>query len=114
METEKNPYNCIDCNYNCKYLSQWTKHISTELHKTGTKKIRSDLKPPNKCSHCNFESKNNIMFKQHILNEHSTLDERASKFKFYCKTCDYGSFSVDLFNNHMKSKKHVKYINRQK
>lgn len=42
METEKNRYNCINCNYNCKYLSQWTKHINTELYKTGIKKIRSD------------------------------------------------------------------------
>ena len=52
------------------------------------------------------------MFKQHLLNEHSTIEERADGFKFYCKICDFGTFSIDLYNTHIESKKHIKYINR--
>ena len=34
-------------------------------------------------------------------------------FYFYCEICDYGTFSVDLFNNHNESNKHKKYIERK-
>ena len=52
------------------------------------------------------------MYKQHILNEHSTLEERKHGFSFYCELCDYGCFSIDLFNNHKITNKHNKYIKR--
>jgi hypothetical protein len=52
------------------------------------------------------------MFKQHILNEHSSLIERENGFRFYCKHCDFGTYSVDLYNIHNNSKKHNKYIKR--
>jgi hypothetical protein len=38
------------------------------------------------------------MYKQHILNYHSNKEEREEGFKYYCKLCDYGSFSKDFFN----------------
>ena len=62
-----------------------------------------------KCIKCNYETKNNIMFKQHNLNYHSNKDERENNFKFYCKLCDYGSFSKDLLEKHNLTEKHKKH-----
>ena len=106
-------YKCEKCNYETKYLSSLNKHLKSELHKTGIRKIRIDTKPPHKCIKCEYSSKNIIMFKQHMLNLHGTLEERKIGFNFYCEICDYGTFSVDLFNNHNESNKHKKYMERK-
>jgi len=63
---------------------------------------------PNKCTKCEYQTINKIMYKQHILNKHATLEEKEIGFKFYCKLCDYGSFFIDLYENHLKSKKHIR------
>jgi len=49
------------------------------------------------------------MMLQHKLNEHSTVEEREKEFKYYCKKCDYGTISKDLFNKHQQTQKHIKY-----
>lgn len=102
-------YYCEKCDYECKYLSEWTKHINREIHITGQRKKRSDIKSEYLCIKCNYKTKNIVMYKQHMLNEHSTVEEREKGFKFYCKTCNFGTFSKDLYDTHIKSKKHVKY-----
>jgi hypothetical protein len=39
METNNNiKFNCEKCSFKCRFVSQWIKHIETELHKTGIKK----------------------------------------------------------------------------
>jgi hypothetical protein len=103
-------YSCDKCNYNCNYDSEWLKHCNTELHKTGKRKTRSDLKEPLKCKNCLYTTKNKTMMKQHILNMHSTKEQREKEFKFYCKCCDFGTFSNDLFQKHEESTKHKNYI----
>jgi hypothetical protein len=50
--------------------------------------------------------------KQHILNEHGTLEEREKDFKYYCKLCDFGSFSKNIYENHIISDKHKKFEER--
>jgi hypothetical protein len=110
MNETTNKYYCEKCDYKCKYLSQWTKHINREVHKTGIRKTRSDIKPEYKCDKCTYKTKNVVMYKQHKLNEHSTIEEREKCFNLYCKTCNFGTFSKDLFNTHIKSKKHTKYV----
>lgn len=112
MEENKDKYNCIKCGFKCKYESQWKKHIETELHKTGIKKKRSDIKEPNKCNKCLYETKNIVTFRQHILTIHGTKEQREKEFKFYCKICDLGSFSKDIFENHNKSEKHIKFMQK--
>ena len=112
-EDNKVKYNCDKCNFKCKFESQWKKHIDTELHKTGIKKIRSDTKEPYKCDKCLYETKNIIMFKQHKLTEHGTKEERKNDFKYYCESCDIGTFSKIVFENHNKSNKHIKYAEKQ-
>jgi hypothetical protein len=105
-------YKCEQCNYLCRYESEWKKHCDTELHKTGKRKERIDKKDPYKCVECEYKTKNKTMYKQHILNEHSTIEIRKKEFKFYCELCDFGTFSKDINNNHLNSKKHLKYMNR--
>jgi hypothetical protein len=97
---------CEKCNYKGNIPSQWEKHINTELHKTGKRKERSDKKGIFNCSKCDYKNKNNITLKQHYLNTHGTLEEREKDFKYYCKYCNFGTFSIDLINIHNETKKH--------
>jgi hypothetical protein len=97
---------CEKCNYKGNIPAQWEKHINTELHITGKKKERSDKKDPYKCDKCNYETKNKLGLKQHYLNWHSTLEEREKNFNYYCKKCNFGTFSIDLMNTHNNTKKH--------
>ncbi len=103
---------CEKCNFNCKYESQWKKHIETELHIKGIKKKRSDFKGLYKCENCSYETKNIIMFKQHKLNEHSDKKTREKDFTHYCKCCDFGTFSIQIFNKHIDTNKHKTYITK--
>ena len=105
-------YFCEKCNFSCSCLSIWKKHTETELHKTGKRKKRCDCKMPFVCEQCKYETKNSITFKKHILNEHSAKDTRENEFKYYCKYCDFGTFSNDTFNLHNETKKHKKFIMR--
>ena len=104
-------YVCDKCEYKCNYDSEWLKHCNTELHKTGIRKKRSDIKDPIKCNDCLYSTKNKTMMKQHKLNEHSTKQERKKEFKFYCECCDFGTFSKDLFEKHNNTDKHKNYVN---
>jgi len=49
------------------------------------------------------------MYKQHILNYHSSKEQREEDFKYYCKLCNYGSFSKDLLEKHNLTEKHKKH-----
>ncbi len=110
METEENyKYICVQCNYKCNIISRWEKHINTELHKTGKKKIRSDYKGYKECEKCDYKTLNICLLKEHILNYHGTLEEREKEFRYYCKLCDYGTFSKDLIEKHNNTKKHKRH-----
>jgi hypothetical protein len=103
-------YNCVNCNYKCNEKSKWEKHINTVKHTTGQKKVRSDYEGPYKCTICiDYETPNKTMYKQHILNYHSSKEKREEGFKYYCKLCDYGSFSKDLLEKHNLTVKHKKH-----
>ena len=110
MEEKEYRYNCDNCKFYCNEISKWEKHIETEKHKTGKRKIRMDFKGPYKCEKCNYETKNATTYKQHKLNIHSTIEERQKEFKYYCKNCDFGTFSKDIIEKHNKSDKHMKNI----
>ena len=81
MEENKYKYNCEKCGFKCNYESQWLKHIDTELHKTGIKKKRSDIKEPYKYSNYLYETKNTVMFIQHKLNIRG-IKEQYNSFRF--------------------------------
>ena len=99
-------YVCEPCKYKTNYKSQWDKHIETEKHRTGKRKMRSDKKCPDKCPHCDYSNKNNTNMKLHILNKHSTKEERKAGFKYYCEYCDFGNFAKCVYDKHLNSKKH--------
>lgn len=103
---KKIKYTCDKCNFKCNTKARWEAHINTELHKTGQRKKRTDCKEPTKCEKCDYKTKNRLILEQHILNEHSTLEEREKGFKHYCKICDYGSISKDLFERHLNTDRH--------
>jgi hypothetical protein len=105
--SEEYKYQCKKCNYNCNTESQWKKHISTEKHKTGKSKIRSDKIYPCKCEKCEHIASCSGNLKQHILNFHSTKEERKIGYKYYCECCDYGTQAKKFYENHEKSKKHI-------
>jgi hypothetical protein len=105
--TERNyKFICEKCNYKGYLPSQWEKHLNTELHKTGKRKERTDKKEPYKCLKCEYETKNKLGLKQHILNNHTNLEEREKEFKYYCKKCNFGTFSIEILNNHNNTLKH--------
>lgn len=107
-------YTCEQCNFSCKFKSLWEKHISTELHKTGKRKQRTDIKEPYKCKDCNYQTKNIVTFKKHKLNAHSNKEAREKEFKYYCKICDLGTFSKGIYQKHIDCKKHKLAIQRNK
>ncbi len=49
--------------------------------------------------------------KQHKLNEHGTIEEREKEFKYYCKDCDFGTFSIDIIEKYKKTKKYLRRTN---
>ena len=107
---EINKYNCKDCNFKCNTKARWENHINTELHKTGIRKKRCDYKEPTKCENCDYNTKNITILKIHKLNKHSTKEIREKEFLYYCKACDYGSFSKDSIDIHNNTEKHKNFM----
>jgi hypothetical protein len=107
-------FKCENCKYYCNEKSKWTKHILSTKHTTGIKKIRSDYTGPYNCNECDYKTKNKTIYKQHVLNYHSTKEKREKEFKYYCILCDYGSFSKDLLDRHNLSLKHKRRENYNK
>ncbi len=112
MEEEKYKYICEQCDYKCKFDSEWKKHCETTLHKTGKRKKKDNYKQPEKCKHCEYKSKNTFLLKKHTLTEHGTKEEKEKEFKYYCLHCDFGTFSKDTIEIHNKTKKHLRYITK--
>ena len=100
-------YYCEKCNFGCNVNSRWERHVNTELHIIGKKKIRSDFKGENICEHCDFQTKNIQQFKEHTLNYHSNKEKREKEFKYYCKLCNFGTFTQNLLDTHNNTKKHI-------
>ena len=112
-EGEKN-YICVRCNYGCEYEKDFQKHLSSEKHKIGKRKTRCDKKevpsPPqiHKCEKCDYETTHIYNYKTHVLNNHSSVEEKKSGFSYYCECCDYGIFSKDNYEKHLLTKKHIR------
>jgi hypothetical protein len=104
--TEKISY-CEKCNKTFKYHSYYLIHCETELHKTGKNKTRTDRKEDLKCNICNlYTTRQPTNMKIHILNNHSSIEEKKTEFKYYCDICNVGYFIDTLYNNHLETKKH--------
>lgn len=99
-------YVCEKCDYKCKFECEWKKHCETTLHKTGKRKKKDNYVQPIKCKMCDYSNKNKVLLKSHFLNKHSTIEDRKKEYKFYCLTCDFGSFFDVIMKNHNETEKH--------
>jgi hypothetical protein len=109
MEEQEIEYkhNCESCKFRCNEKSKWEKHINTEKHKTGKNKKRTDYNEKGYvCEICEYKTRNITLCTQHKLKNHSTKEEREKGFKYYCKSCDYGTISKDIYDTHMGTEKH--------
>lgn len=111
MEQEK-PKNspkfyCEPCRYGTDSKSCYERHLKTTLHITGKRKERSD-KIAYQCESpgCDYMSHNNLNYFVHILNCHSTKEERAQGYKYYCEKCDFGVFVKTAYDHHLETNKH--------
>jgi hypothetical protein len=111
MEEIKNRY-CNKCNKTFTSHTHYLIHCETELHKTGKRKTRTDRKEELKCSICNlYTTKQESTMKLHILNNHSSIEEKKKGFKYYCEKCNYGINNELKFKEHLETKKHKIRIN---
>lgn len=100
-------YICDKCHYQTHLLDSYKKHCKTGLHKTGKRKPRSDKLADNyKCDKCNYLTTAKLNLKTHVLNNHSSKEERKCGFKYYCEKCDLGVFTATSFKNHTETQKH--------
>ena len=107
---------CEKCNKTFNSNAHYLIHCETEIHKTGQRKIRNDKKENIKCNICNlYTSRHSTNMKLHILNNHTSIEDKKKNFKFYCATCDYGVINERKYNEHLETTKHkikiVKPIN---
>jgi hypothetical protein len=113
MENIENTNNfkfyCEKCDYGCEYKVYYERHMNSGKHINGKiTKIHKIKKPELSyiCDKCEFISNHIYNFKTHILNNHSTIEERKKEFTYYCECCDYGIFSKDNFDKHLLTKRH--------
>ena len=109
---ENKKFYCEKCNFSTDFKYTYNEHLQTILHQTGKRKVRCDKNKPKKtyvCNQCNFfDTVNKINYQTHMLNNHSTLEERKNGFTFYCSFCDFGTFDQLVMIKHEESKKHQK------
>jgi hypothetical protein len=99
--------NCEKCNKKFTSNAHYLIHCETELHKTGKRKTRTDKKEDLKCNICNlYSTRQPTNMKLHILNNHTSNEEKKNQFKYYCEYCDFGIFSELRYKNHLETKKH--------
>ncbi len=112
-------YHCEKCNLYYNYKSFYEKHLISSYHLTGKRKERKDKKDKpertiHKCKICSYETINIHNYENHILNNHSSIEEKEQKFTYYCKSCNFGVFTESSYKKHLDGKRHnikIKNIN---
>jgi hypothetical protein len=120
MNLEQNglKYYCSDCNIYFSYKSFYEKHLKSNKHLFGERKKRNDNgtkrlskttdKKKYDCNLCDYSTINLYHYKNHILNNHSTKEEKEKSYKYYCKECDFGVFVKSCYEKHLLTTKHIK------
>ncbi len=106
---KKKKYECIKCNYVTNYKSSYDKHLSSNIHITGEKKVRSDKKD-NKCEICNEIFASQQSLKDHKINKHTDIKNKKENYKYYCECCYIGTNTETIYKKHIESKKHQSII----
>jgi hypothetical protein len=110
MEKKEFKFICEKCSYFTNAKSGWIKHINSGMHLEGHRATRCDKKILDKCPFCEYTTKNNTSMDTHILNNHSSKEERKKKYKCYCEYCDFGAFSEENYKKHLDTKKHKQML----
>jgi len=105
QENKEFKYFCDLCNYGSKSNSDFLKHTKSKKHERGGLK-------PKICIFCDHVCFNHWNLKQHLLTQHSSIEERK-KQKYYCEICDSVFFSKLFMDTHMQGKKHNNTIQCQ-
>ena len=104
---QKKTKHCEKCDNTFKCHAKYLIHCETELHKTGKRKTRANKKEDIICSICNiYTTRQTSNMKLHILNNHSSSEEKKKEYKHYCESCDVGYFIEDKYNKHLATQKH--------
>lgn len=106
---DKYKYFCEKCNYGTDIRYSLIQHEETELHKTGIRKKKPiKEKKYYQSTDCDYKSDNNNNYLTHKLNNHSTKEDRATQFKYYCSCCDFGVFTGSSFDKHNHTVRHIR------
>ena len=121
-ELYKKKIHCEKCDKYFNYKTLYNQHLISNLHTNNERKERSDkgierkinksnIKKNHICKICNYKTINIHNYENHILNNHSNIEEKENKFKYYCKVCNFGVFTKSSYEKHLETKKH--YIKNQ-
>ena len=104
-------YRCDVCLYYTNYASEWNKHTTSMKHQRNGQP-KENKKDNYVCNECEYKGNTIWNLKMHKTTQHSTKEEREKEFKFYCKCCDIGTFSKDIYEKHISSDKHKKFLEK--
>src|SRR5438045_2234240 len=106
MDNNKN-FKCEKCYYFTKIKINYLKYCKSVIHLTGKRKIRWDKQNRiYKCSLCDYSHTNKHNYDEHMLNNHASLIDRKTKFKYYCPKCDFGISVESVYKKHCETIKH--------
>ena len=98
---------CEKCNYGTDYKDSMDKHEKSSLHITGERgKRKKTGRKKYVCGICEYENENINNYQVHMLNNHSSKEERMEKFKYYCNICDVGAFAESFYQKHLLTSRH--------
>ena len=103
-------FRCEPCDKYFQFKHQLINHNKSSKHKAV---INGSAYQCN-IGDCIYECNSKIKFRLHILNNHSTVEERKKGFKYYCEVCDTGRASKKEIETHLKTNKHKNMINESK
>ena len=97
---KKKEFYCYLCEYKTTISNDWIKHIKSKKHE------RNGKPKTKKCDKCEYSAISHWNLKQHLLTQHSTLEERK-KTKYYCELCDLVFFCCAYKQKHEEGKRHI-------
>lgn len=102
-------FKCEACDRSFQFKHQLNRHNKSSKHIAVIKGSAFQ------CGHkdCDYETNIKMNLTLHILNNHSTIEERKKNFPYYCELCDIGKGTENEINIHYKTKKHNKFLKKK-